>query len=85
MAFTVYLLCSISSAVCAILLLRTYRDSRARFLLFGTIAFTGIAIANALLLVDLGVLPNVDLFVYRQLVTLVSVIALIWGFVWETK
>lgn len=85
MAAAVYLMCALSSAVCALLLLRTYRASRARFLLFSTVSFTGLACANALLLIDLVLLPGADLFVYRQLVTLVSVLALVWGFVWDTR
>lgn len=85
MAAAVYLLCALSSLACALLLLRSYRESRARFLLWSTLCFGGLALSNAFLFVDLVILPDLDLFVYRQLVTLTSVLALVWGFVWDTR
>lgn len=85
MAPIVYLLCALSSLSCALLLIRSYWQTRSRFLLQSSICFVGFAIANALLLVDLVVLPDVDLLVHRQLVSFVSVTVLAWGFIWDTR
>ena len=43
MATGVYLLCALTSALCAALLLREYRRSRARLLLWSSISFFGFA------------------------------------------
>ena len=85
LAATVYLLCALSSFLCAVLLYRTYRRGGARFLLSSSVCFTGFAVANALLFVDLVLVPHTDLMVYRQVATFVSVAALAWGFVWDTR
>ena len=85
MAAAVYLLCALSSFACAFLLLRSYRAGRARFLRWSTLCFGGLALSNALLFIDLVLLPDVDFFIYRQLATLAAVLALVWGFVWDTR
>lgn len=85
MAAAVYLLCSLSCLACAVLLFRTYRVSASRFLLWSVIGFVGLTLGNALLFIDLVLVPNVDLLVYRQLVTFLSVAALTWGFVWDRR
>lgn len=85
MAPLVYALCALSSLCCASLLVRRFRHTRSRFLLQSSICFIGLAIANALLFVDLVLLPSRDLLVYRQLVTFVSLTVLAWAFIWETR
>lgn len=85
MAAIVYLLCTLSSILCTYLVFRTYRASGARFLLSCTIGFSGLAVANAILFIDLLLVPGVDMLVYRQLTTFISLLALVWGFVWETR
>jgi hypothetical protein len=85
MAAVVYLLCTLSCAVCAVLLLRTHRAGASRFVLWSTVAFLGLTAGNALLFIDLVLVPTADLMLYRQLVTFLSVTALMWGFVWETR
>lgn len=85
MAPLVYMLCAISSLCCASLLVRRFLYTRSRFLLQSSICFIGLAIANALLFVDLVLLPGMDLLVYRQLVTFVSLTVMAWAFVWETR
>lgn len=85
MAALVYLLCGLSSLVCAVLLVRSYLRNRTMFLLQSSLCFVGLAFANALLFVDLVLLPNMDLLLYRQLITFVSVLILAWSFIWETR
>ena len=82
-AQAVYLLCAVTSFVCAWLLLRGYRRSRTRLLLWSGISFVTLALNNALLFVDLVIVPDVDLSVVRALLSLIAVLILAVGLVWE--
>lgn len=84
MATVVYALCGLTSVACAILLLRGYASSRARLLLWAGLCFVGLAINNVLLFVDLRVVPQMDLSVWRSMPTLIGLLLLIYGLVWET-
>ena len=81
MAVTVYSLCLLTSAFCAVLLLREYRRSRARLLLWSSLSFVGWAANNALVFTDLVVLPSLDLSLLRAIVALASVSLLLYGLV----
>lgn len=85
MATLVYALCGLTSIACAVLLLRGYVGSRARLLLWGGLCFVGLAVNNVLLFVDMRIVPEVDLSVWRSLPTLVGLMLLIYGLVWETR
>ena len=81
----VYVLCAVTSSVCAALLIRGYRESRARLLLWSAICFVGLALNNILLLVDLRVLPDIDMSVVRIIPAVIGAGILLYGLVWETK
>lgn len=85
MATIVYALCALTSIACAWLLFRGYRASKARLLLWAALCFVGLATNNVLLFVDLGLVPEVDLSVWRSLPTLSGLLLLIYGLVWETR
>ena len=84
MATLVYALCALTSIACAVLLLRGYRASGARLLLWSALCFAGLALNNVLLFVDLGLVPDIDLSVWRSIPTLVGLALLIYGLVWDT-
>jgi hypothetical protein len=81
----VYLLCFLTSAACAWLLGRSYRRSRSRLLLWSSICFVFLALNNLALVLDLIVLPSIDLRLARLSLALAAVLFLIWGFVWEVE
>ncbi len=81
----VYVLCFLTSAVCAALLVRSYRRSRTRLLMWSAACFILLALNNLLLVVDLLVLPTVDLGLLRSLSSLAAVTTLLYGFIWETE
>jgi hydrogenase/urease accessory protein HupE len=85
MASVVYALCALTSALCAVLLWRAYRASRARLLLWSSLSFIGLACNNLLLFVDLVVVPTVDLALYRGLISAVSVMVLLLGLIWDSN
>lgn len=80
-AEVVYLLCAAASLACAVLLLRNYRSSRMRLILWTSICFAGLALNNALLFVDLVVVPGVDLSLVRHLSALGAVAILLYGMI----
>jgi hypothetical protein len=80
----VYLLCFATSAACAILLARSYLRSRARLLLWTALCFSGLALSNALLVVDKAA-PQVDLSVARSLPALAGLGLLLYGLIWESR
>ena len=85
MASAVYLLCALTSLACAILLLRGYRQRRARLLLWSGLGFVGITLGNVMLVVDMVVLPQRDLALFRSVPVLVGLAVLIYGLVWDTQ
>ena len=85
MATAVYLLCALTSLACAVLLLRGYRQRGVRLLLYSGLAFMGFALGNTMLLVDIIVVPTVDLALFRSLPVLLGLLVLLYGLVWDAK
>ena len=85
MARVVYYLCALTSLACAILLLRAYSQRGVRLLLWSGLAFVGFTLGNILLVIDVLVVPRIDLSLLRSLPVLAGLIVLIYGLVWDTK
>lgn len=85
MIHTIYLLCAVTSVVCAWLLWRGWRQSRARLLLWSMVCFVGLALNNVLLVVDTQIVPQTDLALFRALPALVGIAALVYGLVWDAE
>jgi hypothetical protein len=85
MASIVYLLCAITSAACAALLIRSFSRTRVRLLLWTSLCFVGLALNSALLVVDLVIVPFKDLAVLRTAVALGSMLILLFGLIWESE
>jgi hypothetical protein len=86
MATAVYLLCMLTSAFCAILLLREYRRTRARLLLWSCVSFVAWAVNNALVFIDLVLLPvTIDLSLVRALVALIAISLLLYGLILDAS
>ena len=83
LAPSVYLLCLISSAVCAWLLARRYARSQTRLLLWAAVCFGLLALNNLLVVLDLLVITSVDLSLARLFASLVGIAVLLYGFIWE--
>ncbi|HZZ57404.1 MAG TPA: DUF5985 family protein [Opitutaceae bacterium] len=83
-ASAIYLFCTATSAICAVLLLRTHRKTGLRLLFWSGLAFCLFAVNNALVFVDMILLPQTDLSVLRNLVNLVGVGLLLYGLIWDT-
>jgi hypothetical protein len=85
MAETIYLLCAATSMAAAGLLFRSWRQRGTRLLLWSCLCFTGLAINNVILLIDLLVVPQVDLMLLRSGTALASILLLLFGLVWESR
>jgi hypothetical protein len=83
LATTVYALCFVTSAVCGGLLVRSFLRNRTRLLLWSAACFVLLALNNLLVVVDLVLLPTIDLSPLRVAASLAAVSTLLFGFVWE--
>ena len=80
----VYLLCFATSIACLVLLIRSYRRTHTRLLLWSALCFVFLSLNNLLLFIDVVVLPTeVDLLPLRQITSIAAVGVLLWGFIWE--
>jgi hypothetical protein len=84
-AAIVYLLCAVTSLACAILLVRAYVRQRTRLLFWSGAAFCAFGISNILLFVDLVIVPETDLLLLRNGVTLLGICLLLYGLIWESS
>jgi Family of unknown function (DUF5985) len=83
---TLYVLAFLTSFACMVLLFRAYAATGVRLLLWSALCFVGLSVNNALLFIDLAVLPTqADLRPYRLLSALAGVASLLYGFIWEAE
>jgi hypothetical protein len=83
MTETVYILCTLTSLLCAVLLFWGYRRSNARMLLWCAICFAGLSGNNIFLFLDKITFPNVDLLACRTVLALASLIVMIYGLIFD--
>lgn len=85
MAPAVYILGTLVSLACAVLLLRGYARTRINLLLFSGVCFAGLAVSNALVFADLVLFPEVDLYRWRLSVAAIAMLVLVYGLIWESE
>jgi hypothetical protein len=79
----IYLLCVVTSLLCAYLLLRAYRRGRTKLLIWSALCFALLALNNLVVAADVLLLPEIDLTFLRLLTSLLAVGVLLYGFIWE--
>jgi hypothetical protein len=82
-----YLLCAVTALACTWLLLRGYRRSGVRLLLWCGIFFVMLSIENIILFVDVVIFPEIEmdwLIPVRRSIAVVGVALLLYGLIWET-
>lgn len=85
MADIAYILCTLTSIGCAVLLLRGYKQSRSRLLFWCGLCFVGLALNNILVIVDVRILPDVDLSNIRSVPALAGLLLMVFGLIWEKR
>lgn len=85
MGASIYGLCMITAAGCAWLLFRAFRGSGARLLAWSSTCFALLAVNNLVLVVDLLILPSLNLFLVRNLCALLAIAAMVYGLIWDDR
>ena len=86
MAAVVYVLGTLVTSLCCVLLLRAYASTRTQLLLWSGICFALLTIANGLLFVDLVVLPHtVSLYVWRLSSAALGMCVLVYGLIFASE
>ena len=85
MPAVIYSLCALTALVCAVLLLRGFRQSRMHLLLWSGLCFVGLTGSNILLALDRLVYTDVDLGTLRLSVALLALLLLLYGLIWESE
>jgi len=81
----VYIIGSLISLSCAVLLLRGYLDAKKHLLLWSALCFFGLSVSNLLVFVDLELLPTIGLFRVRLITAGISISLLLYGLIWESE
>jgi hypothetical protein len=81
MAEFVYILCAVTSLACTVLLLRSYREVRTHLLFWSGACFLLLSLSNALIFVDVVIMPNVNLLTLRNMLTLCGLSLLLYALV----
>jgi len=80
----VYILGTLTTLLCAVLLLRGYSRGRQRLLLWSGLCFIGLTLNNGLVFIDLILLPtDIDLYVLRLATAATAMLVLLYGLIWE--
>lgn len=82
-ALLVYLLCALTSLLCALLLLRSYSRTRTRLLLWSGLCFAFLFVNNALLVLDAEIAA--DISVVRSIPAVIGIAILLYGLVWDSR
>lgn len=84
MQFIVNILGSLTVGLCAFLLLRAYSRVKQRLLLWSGLCFAGLTLSNALVVVDLAIVPEFSIYVWRLAVAALSLLVLLYGLIFES-
>ena len=86
MAAVVYILGTLVTLLCSVLLLRAYAKAKTPLLLWSGLCFGLLTVANALLFVDLVVLGHeVTLYVWRLGAAALGMLMLVYGLIFESE
>ena len=80
----VNILGTLTVGLCAFLLLRGYARVRQRLLLWSGLCFAGLTLSNAILFVDLTLVPSPTLYPWRLSVAAASMLLLLYGLIFES-
>jgi hypothetical protein len=84
MGAIIYILCTLASLICTLLLFRAYTKKKSRLVLWSALCFVGLTLNNFLLFIDFHVMPHLDLSLWRAAPALVGAGILAFGLIWES-
>jgi hypothetical protein len=80
-----YLLCALTSALCAALLARAFARSRVKLLFWSALCFACFTAENLLVFADLVLFPDVYITPYRLAAGLLGISLLLFGLITEGR
>lgn len=83
MAPVVYMLGTLVTLACGVLLMRGFLRGRKRLLLWSGLCFLALAASNLLVFIDLVIFPEVDLYIWRLTTAAIAMMLLLYGLIWE--
>jgi hypothetical protein len=84
-ASLVYTGCALTALVCAILLLRGHQQTRSPLLFWSGLCFVFLTVNNALVVLDVLLLRDVNLFLMRNLAGFAGMTLLLYGLIWRSE
>jgi len=83
----IYILCAVTSALCAFMLLRGYARTHTRLLLWSGLCFVFLFTNNVILAIDRIAFPDrvLVLPVIRSAIALVGLMLLLYGLIWDAE
>jgi hypothetical protein len=81
----VYLLCAVTCLLCAGLLFRGYARTGVRLLFWSGLCFTGLMLDNIMLYVDIIVVPDLSLAIWRKVPGFVAILLMLYGLIFEAR
>jgi len=80
----VNILGTLVAGLCAVLLLRAFGSVRKRLLFWSGLCFAGLAASNALVVADLFLVPEIDLYRARLAIAASAMLVLVYGLIFES-
>lgn len=85
MSAALYILNTVTTLLCAIMLLRGWSRVRRKMLLWSGLCFIGLSLSYALKFADLVIFLETDLFTWRLGVAALALSLLLYGLIWESQ
>lgn len=85
MSAALYILNTVTTLICAIMLLRGWSRVRRKMLLWSGLCFIGLSLSYALKFADLVIFLETDLFTWRLGVAALALSLLLYGLIWESQ
>ncbi len=80
-----YILICLTMLLCAVLLIRAYFNVRRRLLLWSGLCFAVLTFSNLLVVFDLVVFTDIDLYTWRLATTALALVLMLYGLIWESQ
>jgi hypothetical protein len=81
----VYLLCAFASLICTGLLWRGYRQQPSHLTFWSAMCFAALTLNSGLLVLDLIVVPDIDLVLIRAISAVGAIFTMLVGLIWEPR
>jgi len=85
MSTIVYIILTIVTLFCAVFLFRGYRRVKTQLLFWAGLFFIGYTLNSLLVISDKIIFPQVDMYLYRLLLALISTLMLLYGLIFKIR